>query len=1057
MNRKHRRAAAAMGKRSVGAVASADAHASYLAGYAHHARGDLDGAKAHYLRALAIEPEQAGSLLGLGLIALNEKMLDEAEDFLRRASESDGQDPTILANLAAVLVQAEKFDDCVQLCERALALDGDNFEALCNLSMAQRRRLNFPEAIAAARKAIAIAPERANGHVALGTALVEQPDKAPKDVDESLASLLKAKSIDPNFDVKVDTGIAELMLNRGNAKGVIEMLADRIDGDGGEAGARQRLLTTAYLAIQDYPNAITAARKYCELEPEIGNAHALLSVALVNLKDYEGALESARKALALDPDLHTLKLDICQIRQLLADWEGLDEAQREIVDFMLETEAISGPFHMISIPEPAGSAANQLRCAEIFQKRITATNTHAVPLSAGRVLNKRLRIGYLSNDYRDHATASLMSELIERHDRTHFEIYAYCYSADDQSAFRRRLQDAFDRFTDVNLCSIEETAAIIARDEIDILIDLKGYTQGSRSTVLVHQPAPIQVNFLGYPGTLGAKYVDYIIGDEFLTPFEHQAFYSEKLVQLPHCYQPNDTQRAVDPYLTRREDYGLPSDGFVFCSFNNINKLTRDVFAIWMRLLDQVPGSVLWILSATDTVKKNIRQEASACCIDADRIIFAPIVSIPTHIARMALADLFLDSYPCTAHTTASESLWAGLPLLTCAGGTFASRVAGSILTAGGLPELVVSDLNAYETLALELAQNPELLCGYRDRLQDVARTPLFDIAEYTRDLERAYLKMAALYSDGQAPEAFAVRELPAHPSLHSDNAAEAPMMTTDLLDAAPQASAETAYIDARVNYEFCPLCYGDDIGSLGASDIARHPLYKPQLPPTLPWCLCRSCRHVFAAGYYSEEAYELLYPKTPTAELAGYDAERQRLAYSKIVQRVAQIAPKGIWLDVGFGNGSLLFTAHEFGYHAVGLDIRGDNVKAMKEFNIEAHQLCIEQYAPTKACSVISMTNVLQHVPFPGSAIEQASRLLAPNGALFLTMPNMDTALWRIMDKQQKNPFWTDLETYHHFTRQRLYDLLAQYGLTPIEYTVSDRYRSSMEVLAVKLAPAVS
>lgn len=1057
MNRKQRRAAASTGKRGGGATGSADAHAFYLVAYEHHARGDLEGAKAYYLRALALEPEQAGSLLGMGLIAFASKMWTEAEDFLRGADASEPGDPTTLSNLAAVCLETKRYEDCIAFCQKVLALAPDNYEALTNLSFAQRKLRQFTAAIATARSAIKLAPDRANALVALGTALVEWPDKSDVDTDEALSSLLRARAIDPHADGKCDAGIAELLLDRGNWRGVIEFLTDKANCRGDDAN-RYRLLAMAHLAAQNYPSAGVAAREYCDLEPENGSAHSVLAAALLNLKEFDEALAAAKKAIELDPNLKSLNLDICQMRQLVADWDGLEEAQSQVVDFMLESEAIAGPFHLISMPEPAGSAANQLRCAQIYQKRISAANGLVSPLSSGKRLNEKLKIGYLSNDYRDHATASLICELIERHDRDQFEVVAYCYSADDGSGFRERLKQAFDTFQDVNPLAIDAAARLIHDDDIDILVDLKGYTQGSRSSILLHRPAPIQINYLGYPGTMGASFVDYIIGDEFLTPSRNAQFYSEKIVQLPHCYQPNDTQRAIDPFHIRREDYGLPFDAFVFCSFNNVNKLTRNVFQIWMRLLRDVPNSVLWLLTMTPQVKVNLRREAEACGIDAHRLVFAPIVSIPTHIARMRLADLFLDSFPCTAHTTASEALWAGLPMVSCAGETFASRVAGSILTAGGLPELITTNLGDYERLALRLAQTPDLLSAFRDRLQTVGETPLFDIGRYTRDLERAYLKMAALYREGQQPEAIVVRDLPDHPHFDQQSkstpSAETPAM--DILDlqrpANDRIEPEAKYIDARVNYNFCPICYSKDTTSLGASNVARHPLYKPQLPPTLPWCLCRSCTHVFAEGFYTEEAYTLLHPVTPLNERAGHDAERGRLASSKIVQRVSRIAPNGIWLDVGFGNGSMLFTAHEFGYHAVGLDIRSVNVKAMQAFGVEAHDLCIERYEPNRPCSVISMINLLQYVPFPGSAIEHAARLLKPNGVLFLILPNMDTEPWRMLDRDHKNPYWTDIEIYHHFTRERLYSLLVQHGLAPVEYVASERFRSSMEIVALKL-----
>jgi len=1041
-----------------------EAEKNYVIAHQNHAQGNLDSAKAYYLRALAIEPDHSGCLMGLGLMAFGQKLLDEAEDLLRRAAANDVGDPGILSNLAAVLLEKGAFAACVEACDTALEGDPRNYEALCNLSFAKRRLDDVPAAIAAARAAIAVDATRANGHIALGTALLEIKDRRPADTDEALAALSRARTIDPG-QRSVDVNLAELLLDRGQFRDVIAMLTDNC-AIASDDPSFNNLMARAHFAAQDYPSALKFARRHVEVEPDSGDAYSALSAVLINMKQFDEALAASRTALKLNSSLSTLRLDICQLRQLLCEWNGLEEDQREAVRLMLETEEFAGPFHLISMPDPAGSAANQLVCADIFQKRLRLSAGLA-PQAPGRRhrrsrLNEKLRIGYLSNDYRDHATASLMSELIERHDRSRFEIVGYCYSHDDGSAFRQRLQLAFDRFVAVGELSVEETARRIDQDGIDILVDLKGFTQGSRSGVLTHRPAPIQVNYLGYPGTMGGSDVDYIIGDPFVTPMAFARFYSEKIVQLPHCYQPNDTQRLIDPFLTRREDHGLPADGFVFCSFNNVNKLTRDVFQIWMRLLAEVPGSVLWLLTASPTVKANLAREAKARGIDPERLVFAPMVSIPMHIARMRMADLFLDSFPCTAHTTASEALWAGLPLLTCAGESFASRVAGSILTAAGVPELIADDLKAYEERALELVRRPHVLGALRDKLAGAAASPLFDIASYTRDIERAYLNMADIYNDGRAPEAFAVRDLPefatnAATKVAATHATKEQAMQTQLkapeyLIGFDETEQTGTMAEARVKFGFCPLCYSKDTASIGQSDCSRHALYKPQLPPTISWCLCRSCRHVYADGFFGAEAYEMLYPKTPPSELAGHDMERQRMHSAKIVQRIAKIAEPGIWLDVGFGNGSLLFTADEWGYRAVGLDIRADNVKAMRDLGVDAQELCIEQYEGRETCSVVSMTNLLQYVPFPGSAIENAARLLKPKGLLFLILPNMDTVTWRMMDKQRVNAFWTDIETYHHFTRKRLYELLVQNELAPIEYNVSDRFRSSMEVLAMKL-----
>lgn len=1020
MNRKQRRAAASIGRQ---ASVGADAQSAYLVAYDHHSRGDLETAKANYLRALARDPKHPGCLLGLGLIAFKHGLLAEAEDLLRQANEAEPGDANILANLGAVLLDQNKFADCAAICERALAIEPGNRAALINLNLAQGQLAKAAPAMAAAAMAGEAQAAPAT-EAAAGTADLDQ---------------------------------AETLIERGRYRDALDLLAHQ---DQNQTARYCRLMARTLHATNNLERAVAFARKCCELEPQSGAAHVLLGEILVSLRDYDEALEANTTALALSPDDKKPALDLCQLRQLLCDWDGLVELQRETVDVMLETKAFAGPFHLISMPDPMGSAANQLRCAELYQQELVraARKASGAIQAPNRPLNDRLKIGYLSSDFCGHATASLIAELIERHDHSRFEIVAYCYSVDDGSPSRQRLQAAFDQFIDINPLSAEAAARRIAEDGIDILVDLKGYTSGSRTNILAYRPAPIQVNYLGYPGTLGADYVDYIIGDEFLTPLDSQPFYTEKIVQLPHCYQPNDTQRRVDQRLMRREDYGLAPDAFVFCSFNNVNKLTREVFRIWMRLLVQVPHSVLWLFATNATAMRNLRREAEACGVNADRLVFAAREDTESHIARMRLADLFLDSFPCSAHTTASETLWAGLPILTCAGETFASRVAGSILTAAGLSELVTQTLETYEAEALRLAQNPDVLMRLRDKVSQAPTTPLFDIATYTRDVERAYLNMASLYSAGQKPAAFAVRDLAGvdDPDIPAAQPLEIYPMQTVLAQPTRSDAALTGEpIDARIAYSFCPLCYQDEMTPVGQSICTKHPLYKAQLPPTINWCLCPNCKHVFADGFFNEEAYGMLYPKTPPAELAGYDVERQRLHTAKIVQRVARLAEAGIWLDVGFGNGSLLFSAEEWGYRGVGLDIRGDNVKAMQELGCEAHELCIEQYDPGEQCSVVSMVNLLQHVPFPGSAIEHAARLLKPKGVLFIVAPNMDSTVWRMLDKQRMNPFWTDLEIYHHFTRKRLYALLMDHGLVPVEYNVSERYRASMEIMAVK--PAVT
>ena len=509
---------------------------------------------------------------------------------------------------------------------------------------------------------------------------------------------------------------------------------------------------------------------------------------------------------------------------------------------------------------------------------------------------------------------------------------------------------------------------------------------------------------------MGADFIDYIIADPFVLPMDQQDAYSEKIVHLPHCYQPNDTSRLIAELTPTRAQCGLPEQGFVFCSFNNSYKLTPAFFDIWMRLLLAAPGSVLWLLETNGLIKDNLRTEARRRGVDPDRLVFAPRLTSPEHLARHRLADLFLDTLPYNAHTTASDALWAGLPVLTCVGETFAGRVAGSLLNAIGLPELATTSLEEYETLARNLScGDPALLQGLRHKLlgQRLA-SPLFDSARYARNFEAALMQMWENFRAGREPAAFAA----------PDEAVQAP--------AAPSI--------ARVRYVCCPLCGGEEIPATLAADCTKHALYQPALPPVMNWHECASCGHVFTEGYFDDEALDVIFAKTHQNQMVGHDMERQRPVSARMVERVARHAAGGRWLDVGFGNGSLLFTAEEWGFTPVGLDLRKDNVAVLRSLGYEAHCTPIEMLDGAGRYSVVSMADVLEHMPFPKTGLIAARRLLAPGGALFLSMPNMDTMVWRLLHANKVNPYWGEIEHYHNFSRRRLYALLEEHGFQPVE-----------------------
>jgi predicted O-linked N-acetylglucosamine transferase (SPINDLY family) len=413
-------------------------------------------------------------------------------------------------------------------------------------------------------------------------------------------------------------------------------------------------------------------------------------------------------------------------------------------------KAIVPPFTMMGLTsDPAllqACAAHYLRDSVALARALPRPVLHG---------HDRIRLAYVSNDFHAHATARLMSDLFERHDRSRFEVIAISFGPDEQSEARERLKRAFDQFHDVRAMHERDIAGLIKKLEVDIAVDLKVYTEGARPAIFALRPAPVQVNYLGYPGTAAGDVMDYIIGDPVALPFDQQPFYSERIVQLPDSYQSNDPARFIGEKPTRAEA-GLPAEGFVFCSFNNHWKIIAPVFDVWMRLLKAVPGSVLWLL--TDTADANLIREAKARGIDPARLIFAPKLKHDAHLGRLGLADLVLDTQPYNAHTTGSDALWTGVPMVTVLGEAFPGRVAASLLNALGLPELIAADLEAYEKLALALATDADRHKALKQKLEkNRLTTPLFDAERFCRNIEQAFIAMAEAARRGEEPKSFAV------------------------------------------------------------------------------------------------------------------------------------------------------------------------------------------------------------------------------------------------------------------------------------------------------------
>jgi protein O-GlcNAc transferase len=595
-----------------------------------------------------------------------------------------------------------------------LRIEPGNADAHYYLGMLSCQNDHFAEGAEYARQSLAREPRHTRAHVLLGRALDALGQR-----DEALTNFERAIALAP-----------DLAQAHGHRADVLN-----------ELGRNEE-------AVESYDRALALA-------PDVIEDWFSRGVALIAIGRYEDAVESFDRVLALKPDfpqVHLLYAPRLLSKLRVCDWSNLDVEIAQLLTMIREQRALSVPFATLMIPT---TAAEQLQCARRYMQDQPAFP----PIWRGEMYtHDRIRIAYLSADFREHATAYLTAGLFEEHDKSRFDIAAISLGQNDYSPMRRRLEATFEHFVDVQGKSDEDVANLIRQREIDIVVDLMGFSKDNRLNVLARRPAPIILNYLGYPGTLGASRVDYIFADSTVIPEDQRMFYAEQVVRLPGTYQVNDNKRHVTPTTPTRHECGLPERTFVFCCFNNTQKLNPQMFDIWMRLLQAKEGSVLWLLEGSPAASVNLRAAAAEHGIAPQRLIFAPKVSAADHLARQRQADLFLDTLPCNAHTTASDALWVGLPVLTCLGATFAGRVAGSLLKAVGLDELIAPSLQEYEALALKLAQDPVHLAAIKDKLaRNRDSSILFDTKRATRHIESAYLTMVDILRCGESPRSFAV------------------------------------------------------------------------------------------------------------------------------------------------------------------------------------------------------------------------------------------------------------------------------------------------------------
>ncbi len=661
-----------------------------------------------------------------------------------------GRDPGLIAawnNRGTSLLALQKHDEALTSFQRVLQSHPAAAQVWNNCGIALAGLNRQDEALAAYDQAGVHDPGFARAWDNRGMLL-----RAMARPDDALASHERALASDPN--------LASAWFNRGNVLRESRRGRDALASY--ERGLAIQPFHTAgwinrAIALRDLKQIEEALASYgraLEFEPDCTEAlYGRGLTAWVEKQDYGSALADLERAVQLDPDFPYAAGALLLVRQYGGDWRDFDADAARIDAGVRAGKPVAEPF----LYQAISSAPADLQACSVIHARHRYPQGPATPALAPRAKGK-IRIGYVSGEFREQATAYLTAGLYEAHDRSRFDVTGFDNGGSDHSALRQRLDASFDALVDIAGLSDAQAAQAIAARGIDILVNLNGYFGDHRMGVFAQRPAPIQVNYLGFPATLGAPYIDYILADRIVIPPGEEGFYTEQVVRLPHSYQINDSRRAIAKDIPTPAQCGLPQNGFVFCNFNTSYKLTPDTFASWMRILQQTPNSVLWLLEGIPQFAENLRQQAARAGIAADRLIFAPLVPLDAHLARLGLADLSLDSLPYNAHTTASDALWAAVPLITLQGRAFAGRVAASLLHAIGLSDLITYSAQDYEALAVRLAKDTAALNSLRARLaNNRLTTPLFDTIGFTRQIEAAYETMVANHARGLPPRGFDV------------------------------------------------------------------------------------------------------------------------------------------------------------------------------------------------------------------------------------------------------------------------------------------------------------
>jgi protein O-GlcNAc transferase len=753
MNRKERRAAAKTGGHPSDVAAQRARVNALLSDAASlHAAGQWREALPRLQQVIAIAPDFLPAYAALGTLLCQGGQFSEAVGIYRRALALDPDNAVIHNNLGNALAELGRFDQATASYQRALALNPAYPEAHNNLGNCHSAGRAFDAAAACYRRAVELKPDYAIAYNNLGAALREQGA-----LDEAIASFTRAIALAPQ-DAEAHTNLGMALRERGELARAVDAYRAALTAEPNYVEAYNNLGVVMH-DLGRLDHALEAYRRALALNPKLPETLSNLGITLRQQGLLSEAIAAQRQALVLQPGRAVAEAELIYTQSLACDWSETDTAPARLV--AARQQGAVPPFFMLAQPV---TPAEHLACAcqwvaASLGRAGARPDAPRSPRSRQPSRGRKLRIAYLSADFYNHPVAHAIAGLFEAHDGSRFETIGFSYAGQDDE-MRSRLKNSFGRFVDIQNTSNNDVVELLQELDISIVVDLTGHTRGSRSLILAARPVPIQVSYFGYSGTMGADFIDYLLADRFIVPENEMIHYSEQVVYLPDTFLPT-TRRQIARLNLTRTAVGLPEDRFVFCSFSNTYKINPPVFDVWMRLLKQVDGSVLWLLDANALAAENLRREAAKRGVAPERLVFAQRVPFEDHLARHSLADLMLDTLPYNAHTTAADAFWTGLPVVTCWGTTFAGRVAGSALLAAGLPELVAQNLDEYEALALTLALNRDRLAALKRKLARHRETsPLFDTTRLCRHIELAYQIMWERYQRDEPPASFAIAPL---------------------------------------------------------------------------------------------------------------------------------------------------------------------------------------------------------------------------------------------------------------------------------------------------------